>query len=733
LKKRVFDLLEPVILMVENWFPTAGGKLRKILEPPVVVPPPPPPPPDPLPAEGLPPIRPVPPRAAADGHPVLRVCIDLGTHNSAVAIETASGPRFAVLGINDDGERTYQIGSTVWWYSSPDAPGRELPIMGQENIQLHSPPPGAQITTSFKRILFEYEWFQSIRDSRSRLVAMFRELLLLALAPEKSSTISTSLRLLAKDEALVPASGGPYARLQKWSEDGGVGFPHAELAERLQNTHLRLCVPNAFDAFAIQIALDSLHQAFREMLTAGGFIEGYAGDRNVELSVIRESEAVTWTLAQLPQDQQVMPQELALVLDIGAGTADAALVRFDLDKRPRLELRTGIPFGGNDVDQLLLCIAQQTRGNDALPVDEYTIEMKTRDLITIRREKEEWSRRRNSSLSRAEVGKILEHFEGAAQGTEPPVSPAAAEGQPASSSPEQRSMTLPARVRGSTAVGAGERVEVPLLTTHPRYARFLRFAVLATCKPLFEYAQRNNAKIAHVLLSGAASYTPGVSDIVKHLARLTDRVPNEQKIVFAGDLLANNAAFDGLRNDHRAKLVCVWGGTYSMADHDANSRTVDKLPEAYRVKWRLGMGGEERDLFAAGSELYEQRADALFTLPRPGHPYTLQFYRYFCPPDYIDERDRDSRWVRVYVGETHLDASTDRVAMQLSHRGETGGVQKPVLSVWAQDTRPDSPFQKRPVQPPAFVLRDTGRSPVTGLPLDWPWSGAASERGARSQ
>ena len=652
-------------------------------------------PPDPWPEAGIDPLEPAVPidPDATDGalnltqHAQgLKLCIDLGTFASTVALERNGNVDLAVLHYYPSGkgwEPAYEIRSTVLWVN--DQPFMD-PVRFGDVMHEH---PDADVTRSFKRLLFEYVWFNNNRRNITRLAAMYEELLLLALEPAKSSTVRLLESRLAADAA---ERGGEAERLRLWKEEGGLRRldRNRELQESIAaGARLRLCVPNSFDAQSVIVAIAGLREAFTRVVRK--LFPEMQQYPNVDVSVIREAEAVTWCIDNADENAR-----LVLVLDIGAGTTDAALVRLgNANERLRVLHRTGMPFGGDDVELIFLSTAYAQAEKSQL-LNKMPREQKHEITEAARRNKETWSQSRQTVSA-----EMMDYLRRALE--QPAKDPL-----PESETVGGGSEGLIVRLQGDSEQGT-ESVDLGNPFRIPAFINFLRLAVIATCEPLL---QTTGQQVSRVLLSGAASYTPGVAPA---LQILLDKHQCTAKIEPAADLLARRPPMNSVPTVRRAKLACVYGGSCSLPFESIFDR--EFLPESLRLEIRTGAPSRvEHDLFAAGERLQDGRLVAYFSIDgRVEHICTV--YRYFTPFEFIDPEYQHSSWVRRFVRRADLPDRTTTFALQLTENLE--GISD--LKAWITYTRNQHGLIPWVLEVPAPPQRAQDISPLTGLPLEWLW------------
>jgi hypothetical protein len=669
---------------------------------------------DDLPENGLEPLAPPPPAAAqpaANGArpqvpprraPGLSLCIDLGTFASTVARERDGNVEVAVLNFVGDGSggwtAAYESRSAVLWID-------DQPFMDSETFEVMSQNhPDAEVTRSFKRLLFEYVWFERDKRNSDRLMAMYEELLLLALDPEKSSTVRLLEAAMSAGRDIAGRGFDPE-RVRKWKLRGGLpnlalgddGRPRAErdrlredrerllLESVMAGARLRLCVPNSFDAQSVNVAKGRLGAAFaaavRKMFPA------FANQvPPPDVSIIREAEAVTWCIDNPENDA-----EQVLVLDIGAGTTDAALVQIGRRgaRRGRHVLsRTGMPFGGDDVDLIFLSTLYARNGG-LTPLENMPREAKLHLSGVARMSKEGWSGQRTLQPDEIEFLRTA-------------LANPAGEPLPEHEFATPVGLLIPLQTRDRD-----ESIELGNPLQIAAFVDFLRLTVLATCEPLL---QKATGPITRVLLSGAASYTPGVEVA---LQTVLEKYRCTAEIERAADLLTRKPRLVQVPAVRRAKLACVYGGTSSLPLSSTFDR--DFLPESIRIEIHTPVSRREYDLFPAGERLHEGRLLAFYSTD-VGDEYVVNIYRYFTPHEFIDEQYRGSDWVRRFIARGQF-LETAKLVFELTENQE--GVSD--FAAWSANTALRNQLMPLTLISATEQQRTTEMSPLTGLPLEWLW------------
>ena len=606
------------------------------------------------------------------------LCLDLGTSSSAVvwAGSDKQFHRLAVLGLEKDGAPKYTIGSAVLWMDET-IEGAEKLVMGAENYAVVQAAGGKlpPITTSLKRMLFDYEALSDTaqKTCRRRIKAMFRELLLLTLSPGRSST----LQFLKEKSAPVT---------DRWITAGGFGESQVRLFEELSRGGIivGLCIPNSFGSQPMKVAHDALSDALLEVGRTGDDLK-IVGDAHA-VHLIREAEAVAWASID-----RVRASEHVLVVDVGAGTTDVALVENDREI-PRLRGRTGMPFGGDDTDHVFLTMAVASvrqeqpaaAASDApapptaasqttvIGLDALTPEQKRQLIEAARVEKERWS-----------------------------------------SNPESR-MAAPYLVRNSDQTVTISDADIEQPNQSPVYHSLLRYTISATCGPLLNQVAENGLRLGAIILSGSASFLPGIRETLQSLvqsARLGD-VP----IQAVAEHLRGFDVFETITPVRQAKLACAWGGAQSKRAWNRPRESGTYLSEAILVR----ENDSERIRIEAGTTVAHDELTQYFPLD-PGDGHTFHFYRFFCPlTEHLTEAERGSSWVRRLIGELQIRRGTVGVGVRFGVSDEPPNFAE-TLEAW-YEVEID---EKKMTAYPPDLLRDPPsdkeRNPVTRLPMNWAW------------
>lgn len=593
--------------------------------------------------------------------PELRLALDFGTSSTSAVWAAGEGShRLVTFGVDERGDPRYTIPSSALWVDET-RPNDETVVLGPEEILLLHRPAGSVITRSFKRMLFDFEALSPVQQSevRRRLRALFREILILVLWPRKS----VSLRWIGEQgEAILTGDA-----VKQWREKGGLGLDQTGLAKKLvAGLEVCLCIPNSFGSQAIHVAATALRDALGDVREQMKNVVPSVGELRVR--TIRESEAIAHCVASAPRDGYVM------VVDVGAGTTDVALLD-NVEGAPRLRQRTGIPFGGDDVDQLLVVLAAEAGKStySTAPLDKLTTAQKQRLLANARQRKEEWSLAHATSTP----GAVLD-----------------------------QSDTL-------------QNVEILAPDQSTGYEAFLRYAIEATCGPLLRDAAAQNLPLRRVVLSGSSSYLPRIQDtLTRLLARTLPKIPNVSvEITPVSEHLRDHWQFTDIDQVLQAKLACAWGAAESFwrVTEQSGQSFVSESIQAVNNE------GDEISLFAAGMIMANGELSRFLPL-NEARPHIFRFYRYFCPPsDFMESRHRASPWVRRMVQYLNLARGHSGMGVRYVLSDEAPFFTE-TLSTWAVMATTPQKMKEYPSDRIQEPPTGDEPSPVTALPMRWNWS-----------
>lgn len=309
----------------------------------------------------------------------LKLAVDFGTSASAAAFVGAGGLLPQMIHLNPRRPDRPFISSDVLYRSViPEHRSFFGVEEGQFALVLEprGPKPawcedaeGYSGSTSLKRLLAESAQRGEPLDGYLDLVtSVFEELLRLALCPQWSRTLSAHAFVQAPtgatDAELNTARDTALADLR-----AQVGAqPPLPLNKCVAKFSVAVSVPDSASVQLVRFLQSAVREAVRRVLdlcVAEEEIHLEPGDnlprdlatfmdRRVNIRIVREAEATAWALPE-GIDQEENPA--ILVLDVGAGTTDAALVQ-NLDY-PRVLAAAGLPIGGDDADLLLLRLASE--------------------------------------------------------------------------------------------------------------------------------------------------------------------------------------------------------------------------------------------------------------------------------------------------------------------------------------------------------------------------------------
>ncbi|HEX6097787.1 MAG TPA: hypothetical protein VF432_15785 [Thermoanaerobaculia bacterium] len=650
----------------------------------------PPPPPPPVPVR-LPRLQPRKREEAPDTAPFLRFGIDLGTSSSAVAVALYPDKRPDLMMLNVEVQQGAEpgviptIGSAI--YIDED----DRVVMDDRWIDLYlSQRPDSRGVTyrSIKRELFEHYHLPlpARNQLRHRLTLIYEELLWLALDPAESSTV----KLLAETGAVNDV-------VETWKAKGGlrktINNRSVKKVATTEGFDLCICVPNALMPSDVEVLMQAATIAARSVLRK--LREGDEFDAYTPvITAVREAEAVAWAL---PRRGEKFDGDVVIV-DVGAGTTDAALVRYTrlpLGGRSHLvEYRTGAPFGGDDLDMLLLCKAweqiEREPIHEVTPVDLLTLSRAERRQILreVRSNKEGWVR--------GTAGDSVSVTVEATQTADETELGARIEVRSASN------VTVPLLM---VASGKTERAPQLVLLTNPHggepYQSFLRYSILLSCAPLFRRLAGHSVEA--VILTGQSSLALGIQPFVAALAGHYNVSVDPEAIRHLDP-----------KDAREMKVVCAEGAAIYANEARRRSTSVgDIVPETF-VLFQDSQYGPLMDLFPAGSRSQRDEVNAMIVVKDPEVPRHI--LHYYCSSRDLRPADRTHDWARKPVGSIGP-GTRDRTA--LAFRLD---LKKEHITVWANSNRQmsrtafkQSPEIMGPEPPDHPFLRIHNRA----LPLTW--------------
>jgi len=294
------------------------------------------------------------------------ICIDLGTSASAVAHMEGTGhielARYYTEDAAGNPTTANLIESDAAFPRPEHADAIGPAVLGPVAVALAARgDPSYDHYRSLKRMLTDTPrtdaqnaYYSAENKLIPRIAAMVEELLLLAVLPGHSGTLAqVRRRSPQRAERILTATG---------FED------HRQIAGRIARGSIRLTVsiPNAFGNFEELIIRRASEQgASRVAARCAGLIsEEERGDGAVQVNLMREAEAVVWWTQSLapPPDSE----ENWMVFDVGGGSTDSAIVTVRTRAgrtNVRLQMHSGAPFAGGDLDVLCLRLAAESAGD----------------------------------------------------------------------------------------------------------------------------------------------------------------------------------------------------------------------------------------------------------------------------------------------------------------------------------------------------------------------------------
>jgi hypothetical protein len=572
----------------------------------------------------------------------LQFAIDLGTSSCAVGMPVqADVTTHAILSVGSNApfEERKTIGSA--FYIGDD----QRIVMDDAWIDAYrvaTRKTGGVTYRSIKRLLFEH--YHLNRPERERLTRqlekIYEELLWLALDPSSSSTVQ-----------LLSGAGAFAGAVDAWKEKGG--FPHVrddrgrtvKMIATTEGFDVCISIPNSLMPRDVEVVVGAVQRAAEKVLKElrkGDEFDSYTP----QVTTIREAEAVAWAL---PRHDLELGSDV-VVLDVGAGTADAALVHYS---RPMggvpthlVEYRTGSPFGGDDLDMLLACEAwtsqkdSPTFGSTLIPLRELLPDEKNRLLRGIRANKERWVLESGDDhlsvgISNTDLAPDLTVLE-----------------------PSNVLVQIPAVAQNNARTFDQTATLVSPDGTEP-YKAFLRYTVFLSCAALFRRLE--GRQISAIILTGQSSLALGVRQYVEALAahyRIT-----------AGSIRHLDDT-----DSEAMKLVCAEGAAvYANEIGTASNTFGDVVPETFVLKEHE----EPIELFAAGSRAQHHQSNAMVVVDYPNA--LRDVYRYYCSPEDLLKKDLKLDWARKPIGRIPGDPNRRALAFRLDLRKEH-------IEIWAVDT-----------------------------------------------
>ncbi len=595
----------------------------------------------------------------------VRICIDFGTSNSAIARAVLGGqPELATLQADVRQHRKFNTvdSDILWKIGSPATLGAIARLMDRRRSD------DREIYRSLKRMLSD---LRRKEDShlrlRFRVEALIEELLLLALQPASAGTVAAQADLQGSSiEDIAKNLGVP-------------GLTVLTPAVIHGTLDLYLCVPNAFGTFEEEILRSAAQHA-------GESVQRRISDdphrtTTVVVHLIREAEAAAWWALHERHLRHRSAQPLVsrwLVFDVGAGSTDAAIVSVNADGDPghspevRSLLHAGVAFGGHDLDELFLRLLAE-RAGDLPQLDKKLVDSSSSRAIELRAladAKEQWSNDVAQMLARWPAERREEWLSWIAQpqGAMPGVD------------------ELPA-FRPASDIWP-EIKEISGAHWGEPYARFLRGTTIGVLRALV--AQSPQATVDQVMLSGRGSLLPGLGAMVaRELLRLgwIQNADQVQPIADPGEPL---------------KLACVLG----IAVAASHSAIPQRLPQRLTDDISLG---RHTPLWARGTRFDSSVLNATIRLDAHSGPRRLGFYQFRCPKEVAEAIGSATLWEHRHLGSVELHVYTVMDLMAQYHT-QTGA-----LSLFRFDQNQEC----FPLTLENDPIVDIGQNPISGLPFGW--------------
>jgi len=514
-----------------------------------VVEPPAPPPPVPLePRRSRFQLEPPEPIEQAAWGQRLRICMDFGTSASAVA--WARDAMTQTLAVLSDGRDPHMLESFFAIPKPPKVQAELLDALNTRRTAASKAPLGvteepvlgpharAALEDGDTRFVYYRSLKRLLSDGRSdnnaaivlerALRFVIQELLLLALAPEHTGT----LKYIEHDDML---------RAEKAQKLGIPGFSLEGVGKA--GIELFLSVPNAFGAFECEIIQQAATNALEQVLSQLRAIDGWPSrPPRWAPKIIREAEAVVWweitRLAEQLQgeddDEDVHLVKRWLVFDVGGGSTDAALVRVEI-RGPRADVRTirhsGVTFGGNDVDALMLKSVFESGVDEKAAWRAVGANSRLTLLSEYQVLKQIWAKKASGGVkTESGLDDAMKLWVGAAM-----------DRGRKTATPTVNSTNLNFEVSG------GQQCRFPVYQN--RLADFLRATVGSVIDDLF--AAGTSETIDRVVLSGRGALLPGLETALRHHLSARKLIAGDDAVV-----RATSRQNDG---DNGMKLACVRG------------------------------------------------------------------------------------------------------------------------------------------------------------------------------
>ncbi|MDP6931545.1 MAG: hypothetical protein QGG40_01455 [Myxococcota bacterium] len=656
----------------------------------------------------------------SDTHRPERICIDLGTRACTIGQFVADAPPRLARFVSPVSGEEHQIGSDLAFpRPGTQEPGEGPAVLGTYATLLAGRnDPRFQYYRSIKRLIAETprhsednpDW-TPLSDLKPRVAAVVQELLLLALAPEISGTLRLAHNLEDDPQAhqvRIEETGLPEKKtILRTIERGGL--------------EVFVCVPNAYGAFEEEILREATHQAARQFVaraTKGG------PETFLRIRLVREAEAIAWwTLHAEAQSAPTEGIETWLVYDMGGGSTDSAVVEVHTLRRHR-EVRllhsTGVAFGGDEVDHLLLHqVARTASDTDIRSIDTRIVDARstpTYELALCAQEKIAWSAQASDRLralkdnpaSLLEQGYMDGPDTGAGRTSRGGAEQAARSFWPlfyawllepgSYTGPYAKaaedifgSFRVPAGAWSGSTVYAGDLCRA--------YARFLRAVTEGIVRSLQDRAG-GDLKVDRVLISGRGSLAVGVRPLLTRLLELWGCIQRADQVGSVPGVAGDGGDATAM------KLACVRGIAVSSPFLGPDTTARELGPT---VSWQTP--SQRTPLWSEGHRLTDHRLHARLTLDadlESRQPVAqLPFHLARCPRAVIDSIGGDDRWAYRLLGFVEIPTShASRLHFVYNARARD-------LHAWS--------LQGHQAQPHPLSRAPTPRTnnPITQLPYGW--------------
>ncbi len=624
------------------------------------------------------------------------VCIDLGTSASAVArMDGTSNPHLARFYDEDEKGRPraiHVIESDIAFPRPEHADAAGPAVLGREAVRLESDrDPAYDFYRSFKRMLTDTPrsdtrnaYYSAETRLAPRVAAMVEELLLLAILPEHSGTIG---RVRQRHDAERAAQILSLTGFES----------HSSVADRIARGSLQLhiSIPNAFGNFEERIIRRAAEAAAGRLIARCADLVGEdeRGAGDVSVSLVREAEAVVWWTHRIRPSPD--GEENWMVFDVGGGSTDSAVVTVRTRSgRPsvRLQMHSGAPFAGGDMDALFLRLAAAAAGDasEAAITARIAAERgsKVQLMGTFSNIKINWSARLEQWLDDL-TAEERDAFYGWVI-------------WPEEGDVEELLLQLPElRVLGSpwhTAVLEPRSFAVA-------YARFLRGVVVGLVGSLREQAEQSGGglRLDRVIISGRGSRIAGVRPLLERELKRLGWIAKATDVGFVPRL-------DEADRDH-LKLACVRG----IAIGAVCAPMEGILSHILSDEVTFSLGARPLPLWSRRMPLRDGVVRGVLRLrhdPEDWNPGTfVHFHQARCPPQVVKAvSDADDRWAYRHLGFISLDLVRD-IELYLIFNSETW-----TLQIWDRAVIAEGSGAELRAR-----VGGGGQvaNPLTGLPFGW--------------